>query len=96
MDWAKEPTFYVLLQKRLLEKSNFSRCLNLHTLNFGIINMKIPKYILPVFLKEMERLKLVKCVGVEEYQIINTPKIMRIENRTKLYREHGIGLCSHK
>ena len=91
MEWAKEPTFYLLLQKRLLEKSEIDKCLMIDTLNFSIVNMKIPKYILPIFLKEMEKLGLVKQVGEEEFQVINTERIRRIEDRTKLYREHGIG-----
>lgn len=65
MGQEDKPFFYLYLQKRLLEKkeSNSNKELSMANAKIALAYIRIPKLLMPVIMKELQRLKLIEITN---------------------------------
>ena len=73
------PIFYLYLQKRLLDNSDSNKIIKQADANIRIKTMRIPKRLIPLLLKDMEKLNLGKRINKFEFGIVNYNKCNKIK-----------------
>ncbi len=66
--------FYLYLQQKLLENCNGELQIDYNKLKMKLINIKIPKTLIPILLREMEYLELGFKLNKFKFQITNENK----------------------
>lgn len=82
-------SFYLYLQKRLLEHCDKDKYIELNQAQFRVQYMKIPKQLFWVFISEMQELGLIERVDRFKIKIINNNH-KKLDNLNKLYKEVGL------
>ena len=72
-------TFYLYLQKRLLDNSDKEKMIKQSDAKMKISNLRIPKKLIPFLLKDLENLELGKRISKFEFGIINWKRCYKIE-----------------
>ena len=67
----KIPSFYLYLQRRLLDFSDENNEIRIDYIKDKHRQIKIPKVLIPVFLKELENFELIEKVNRDNFKIIN-------------------------
>ena len=83
-------SFYLYLQKRLLEHCDEEHNLEIRDFNFRVGKMRIPHKLHPMLLKELENLGLIERIDRYKIRIVNSQKCKKLEKLNKFYREIGI------
>ena len=78
MNQKQNLSFYLYLQRTLLENCEPDKTIDFEKLKWKIINIRIPKKMIYVLMKEMEQLELGKLINKTVFQIRNINKCERL------------------
>ncbi len=86
----KIPKIYLLLQKRLKDKSDVDNRIKISKAKICIGHTKHPKKIRPVILKELEEFGLVRRINKFKMEVINCGAYKKLEKTGDIYKELGL------
>jgi len=74
----KDNSFYLYLQKRLLESVDGDNILHCKQAESILVNIRISKSYIPILIKELNNLGLIKKVNRDKIEVINSKKSQNI------------------
>lgn len=86
----QEPTFYLYIQRRLIDYTGDKEFLMMKDVAAGIKQFRIPKILVPAIIKELEKLGLVERIQRDKIKVINPNRCNIILQPSKLNDRVGI------
>jgi hypothetical protein len=90
MGKEKVGSLYLYLHKRLQEDCDEGKCISRKDAAFKILQIHIPRILLPVLFKEMEKAELITRTGRDTFLILHPNSSNIIAKTNKLYDKIGL------